>query len=56
MNFLNWFVDEQMEEEDNADTMVTRMKLFGGDSKGLYDLDAECAARVYTTPSPLANN
>ncbi len=56
MNFLNWFVDEQMEEEDNADTMVTRMKLFGSDAKGLYDLDAECAARVYTTPSPLANN
>jgi ferritin len=54
MNFLNWFVDEQMEEEDNADTMVTRMKLFGGDAKALYDLDGECAARVYTTPSPLA--
>ena len=54
MNFLNWFVDEQMEEEDNADTMITRMKLFGSDPKGLYDLDAECAARVYTVPSPLA--
>ena len=54
MNFLNWFIDEQMEEEDNADTMVTRMKLFGGDSKALYDLDTECAARVYNTPSPLA--
>ena len=54
MNFLNWFVDEQLEEEDNADTMVTRMKLFGADAKALYDLDNECAARVYTTPSPLA--
>ncbi len=54
MNFLNWFVDEQLEEEDNADTMVTRMKLFGSDAKALYDLDNECAARVYTTPSPLA--
>lgn len=54
MNFLDWFIDEQMEEEDNADTMVTRMKLFGSDAKALYDLDAECAARTYTTPSPLA--
>ena len=54
MNFLNWFVDEQLEEEDNADTMLTRMKLFGGDAKALFDLDAECAARTYTTPSPLA--
>lgn len=54
MNFLNWFVDEQLEEEDNADTMVTRMKLFGSDAKALYNLDAECATRTYTTPSPLA--
>jgi ferritin len=52
--FLGWFIDEQMEEEDNADTMITNMKLFGGDPKGLYDLDRECAARVYSTPSPLA--
>ena len=54
MQFLKWFIDEQMEEEDNADTMITNMKLFGGDPKGLYDLDRECAARVYSTPSPLA--
>ena len=56
MNFLNWFIDEQMEEEDNAETMITRMKLFGSDAKALYDLDTECAARTYTTPSPLAKN
>ena len=54
MNFLNWFVDEQMEEEDNAEGMISNMKLFGGDPKGLYDLNAECAARVYSVPSPLA--
>ncbi len=52
--FLGWFIDEQMEEEDNADTMITNMKLFGGDPKGLYDLDRECASRVYSVPSPLA--
>ncbi|MBE6464292.1 MAG: ferritin [Eggerthellaceae bacterium] len=54
MNFLNWFVDEQMEEEDNAESMISNMKLFGSDPKGLYDLNAECAARVYSVPSPLA--
>ena len=54
MKFLDWFISEQQEEEDNADTMVTRMKLFGSDAKALYDLDQEYAARVYTTPSPLA--
>ncbi|MBO5656644.1 MAG: ferritin [Agathobacter sp.] len=51
MKFLDWFVDEQMEEEDNADTMVSRYKLFGQDPKGLYLLDQEYAARAYTAPS-----
>ena len=54
MKFLDWFIEEQMEEEDTADTMITKMKLFGSDAKALYDLDREYAARVYSTPSPLA--
>ena len=51
MKFLDWFVDEQMEEEDSADTMISRYKLFGQDPKGLYLLDQEYAARVYAPPS-----
>ena len=51
LKFLDWFVDEQREEEDNADSMVSRYKLFGGDPRGLYLLDQEYAARVYTAPS-----
>ena len=51
MKFLDWFVDEQMEEEDSADSMISRFKLFGSDSKGLYLLDQEYAGRVYTAPS-----
>ena len=51
MKFLDWFVDEQMEEEDNADKMISRFKLFGSDPKGLYSLDQEYAARVYSAPS-----
>ena len=51
MKFLDWFVDEQMEEEDNADSMISRYKLFGSDPKGLYLLDQEYAGRVYTAPS-----
>ena len=50
MKFLDWFVDEQMEEEDNADTMISRYKLFGNDPKGLYLLDQEYAGRTYTAP------
>lgn len=51
MKFLDWFVDEQMEEEDNADTMISHYKLFGSDPKGLYLLDQEYAGRTYTAPS-----
>ena len=51
MQFLDWFVKEQLEEEKNADDMIKKMELFGNDSKGLYSLDSEYAARVYTAPS-----
>lgn len=51
MKFLDWFVNEQMEEEDNADSMISRYKLFGSDPKGLYALDQEYAGRIYTAPS-----
>lgn len=51
MKFLDWFVNEQREEEENADSMVNRYKLFGQDPRGLYLLDQEYAARVYAAPS-----
>ena len=51
LKFLDWFVDEQREEEDSADSMVSRYKLFGQDPRGLYLLDQEYAGRVYTAPS-----
>ncbi len=51
MQFLDWFVKEQLEEEKNSEDMITKMELFGKDSKGLYMLDTEYAARVYTAPS-----
>ena len=51
MKFLDWFVDGQMEEEDAADSMISRYKLFGGDPRGLYLLDQEYAGRVYAPPS-----
>lgn len=51
MKFLDWFVKEQMEEEDSADSMISRYKLFGQDPKSLYSLDQEYAARVYAAPT-----
>lgn len=51
MQFLDWFIKEQGEEEKNADDMIKKMELFGTDAKGLYMLDNELKARVYTAPS-----
>ena len=51
MPFLDWFVKEQGEEEENADKLVNKYRLFGDDPKSLYLLDQELAARVYTAPS-----
>ena len=51
MQFLDWFVKEQGEEEDNAETNLKRYQRFGSDMKALYDLDSELAARVYSAPS-----
>jgi ferritin len=51
MQFLDWFVKEQGEEEKNATDLIRKMELFGNDGKGLYMLDSELAARVYAPPS-----
>ena len=51
MQFLDWFVKEQGEEEKNANDMITKFELFGSDPKSLYMLNQELAARVYTAPS-----
>ena len=51
MQFLDWFVKEQGEEEKNAEDMVKKMKLFGDDAKSLYMLNSEMAARAYSVPS-----
>ncbi|MBU5434550.1 ferritin [Pseudoflavonifractor sp. MSJ-37] len=51
MQLLDWFVKEQGEEEKNASDLITKMELFGTDAKGLYMLNSELKARVYTAPS-----
>ena len=51
VQFLDWFVKEQGEEEVNSSGMITKMELFGGDAKGLYMLNSELAGRTYSAPS-----
>ncbi|MGI5174223.1 ferritin [Treponema sp. OMZ 840] len=51
MQFLDWFVKEQGEEEKNTEDMIKKYDLFGSDAKALYMLDSELKARTYAPPS-----
>ena len=51
MQFLDWFVKEQGEEETNAEGLIKKFELFGDDPKSLYMLDNEMAGRTYAAPS-----
>jgi len=47
-NFLQWFIDEQIEEEENDRDVIDKLKLIEDSKNGLFMLDKELAARVYT--------
>jgi ferritin len=51
-NFLQWFIDEQVEEEENDREIIDKLKLIEGSKNGLFMLDKELGTRVYT---PLTN-
>ena len=51
-NFLQWFIDEQVEEEENDREIIDKLKLIEGSKNGLFMLDKELGARTYT---PLTN-
>ena len=53
---LTWFVSEQVEEEETARQLIDKFKMIGSDNMGLYMLDQELAARVYTAPAILNEN
>jgi ferritin len=44
-SFLQWFLDEQVEEEKNADEIIQHLKLVGNEGVGLYLLDRQLATR-----------
>ena len=52
---LNWFVSEQVEEEETAKQYIDKFKLIGENGMGLYMLDQELGARTYSVPAPLAS-
>ncbi len=51
---LQWFVDEQVEEESNATDLVGKLKLMQDAPGGLFMLDKDLGARVFTPPADMA--
>jgi ferritin len=52
--FLQWFVSEQVEEEENVTGVLNKLKLIKNDGQGLLMLDTELGARVFAPPPALA--
>ncbi|HPT40860.1 MAG TPA: ferritin [Candidatus Gastranaerophilaceae bacterium] len=50
MSYMNWFVDEQVEEEANAQDIIAKLKLMGDDKSALYLLDKDLSTRVFVQP------
>ena len=49
--FLQWFVNEQVEEEAAAKSIIQQLKLLGDSKAGLFQVDREMAQRVFTPPA-----
>ncbi|OHB56798.1 MAG: ferritin [Planctomycetes bacterium GWF2_50_10] len=49
--FMQWFVNEQVEEEANASGIVEQLKMADGQPGAVLMLDREMAARVFTPPA-----
>ncbi len=50
VQFLQWFIKEQVEEEAAADEVVQQLKLAGDHGAGLFMIDRELGARIFTPP------
>jgi ferritin len=51
-SFLQWFVDEQVEEEANVEQILNNLKLIKGEGQGLLMMDREMQTRVFVNPFP----
>lgn len=50
-SFLQWFVDEQVEEESSVDEVIQSLKLNTENPGGLFMVDKELAQRTFTAPA-----
>lgn len=50
VSLLQWYVNEQVEEESTFLDIVEKLKLIGDDKRGLFMMDKDMAQRTYTPP------
>ncbi len=50
-SFLNWFIDEQVEEEATFDSKIKQIKMISGSGHGLFMMDKEMNTRVFVDPN-----
>ena len=50
ISFLNWFIDEQVEEEATMTTILNKIKRIGEKGHAIYMLDSELAQRTFIPP------
>lgn len=50
-NFLQWFIQEQVEEEANASGLLEQLRFIDGKGSGLFMMDRELQTRVFTPPA-----
>jgi len=51
LGMLQWFIDEQVEEEASADAIVQKLKLAKDSPEAIFMIDKELAARVFVPPT-----
>ena len=52
-NFLQWFVAEQVEEEESSSGVLKKVKMTNDSLSALLMLDTELGKRVFTPPAPV---
>ena len=53
-SFLQWFVDEQVEEEANVQEILDTLKLINGQGNGIFMLDREMRQRTFVDETQAA--
>lgn len=53
-NFLQWYINEQIEEESTMATILDKINLIGAEKGGMFHIDKELGAMAAAAPAPAA--